>query len=520
MRTATLTAALTSATLATAAWASPTLVFNTDTTRSNTTDTVAGTGTIDLSAGAILTLGDTGSAPSPDYYWDGGTGAGGQKTQWNVNDGGIYVSADAELNNNEAKGAFLADKIINADQFVVWGDSGGSDYIEFEDGFNADLGAAAGGAGPTNIQGGLSTIRVNDTIYRTHASANLPSVWKHTQDNQGGGTAVTHHGLIFFEDGDAAQNPAGNSAVWEVRSNSQMYDGGINWSGDWELDVAAGLTLINDTTFEQNLGPHVGFGDSRNTVVGSTVTKTGTGTLMIARGGIQHYAPGAALDIQQGTVEFNSNPTQTDPTFYSTSAAGQNLDVQVSNGAAAKFHSYTWPYATNWWEASDTRVDNQHEIEALTSSGTVTLGGLSGYTPRGVDLETDLAVPETAGMSDAFLEIADDATFTGTSLIEIYLSAADAADDFQVDVGGTLSQGGLLSILDTGDLAVGDYDLFDASTFSGAFSLQLPGYITGSYNDTTGVLSITQVIPEPASAALVAAGLGLVLLRRRSPRGV
>jgi hypothetical protein len=292
-----------------------------------------------------------------------------------------------------------------------------------------------------------------------------------------------------------------------------MYDGGINWAGNWTLDVDAGLAVVSDTTYEQNLGPHVGFGDGRSTTSGSTLTKVGDGALVIARGGIQHYAPGALMDVQEGAVEFNSDPTPNgQPTYYATSAAGQNLEIDVATDAAVAFRSYTWPYSTNWWTGSSYGTDNRHRIKSLSSDGAVVLGGLSPYTPRGVDLDTDLDVPETAGLSDAFLEISDSATFNG--IVQILLDASDSVDDYQVDVDGLLSQNGALEILNAGALDVGTYDLFDANSFSGSFSLLLPTGYFGSYNNSNGVLTITQV-PEPATLMLLALAMGAILALRR-----
>lgn len=492
--------------------ASPTVVVNSNTTRTGT-DYVVGTGTLTINNGAHLQLGNPSSGGTPDYYWDGGTSAGGQKSYWSLQDGSILLTADAQLNNNEAKGSQYPNVILNADTFVVYGNAGGSDYIEFAEGFNADLGFynGSGGTGPTNIQGGLSTIRINDTIYRTHATENLPSVWKHTQDNQPSGTfAETHHGLIYFEDG-SSYNPSGNSAKWEVRTNTQMYDGGINYSGNWTLDVETDIQLINDTTYEQNLGPHVSFGDSRSMTTGSTVTKIGDGDFVLARGAVQGYAPGAKFDVQEGSVEFNSNPTQHYPTFYTTMSSGQFLQIDVAAGAEVIMNSYTWPESDNWWNTHpyrisnytgplDIREDNLYEIESLESDGLFKLGGLSSYTPRGVDLNTPLSIPETASESDAILKISGNATFQSNSELVVVLGAGSEAAAYQIEVGGTASLDGNVDVeTEAGyvPLPGTSFTLIDANSRTGTFDnatiSDVAGY-AGLWMDVTytgGLVEVT-----------------------------
>jgi len=501
---------------------SPDIVVNQNTLRSGT-DTVVGTGTISVSGQSTLTLGGS----SQPYYWDGGTQAGGQKSFWEIEQGSsILLSGDAELNNNEAIGAVAPGKIINADRFTVYGQG----LLEFDAAFNADLGGSRGSgiAGPTNIHGGLSTIRLNDLTWRTHASQNLPSVWKHTGDRQSPGNySVTHHGLIFFEEDDVgSHNSAGLNPTWEVRTSTQIYDGGINWGGDWTLDVASGINLISDTTYEQELGPHVGFGDSRSVQTGSTVTKSGEGGLILARGAIQHYAPGSVMAVNEGSVEFNSNPTQNPATngnfgvtFYATSASGQHLALTVADGASVEFRSYTWPFSENWWvseeEGSSTPHgnDSQHQIWSLESSGKVEIGGLSDYVPRGVDLDTPLTIQETALANSAYLEIAEGFILTSSSTLSLHLGADDIAKEFKISIGGVFAQNGILEILDQG-LIPGTYDLFDANSFSGNFSVILPQGYSGSYNSLTGELSLS-AIPEPTSIVLVLTAAALVILLRR-----
>jgi hypothetical protein len=282
----------------------------------------------------------------------------------------------------------------------------------------------------------------------------------------------------------------------------------------------------------------VGFG-TRPGYAGTTLTKTGDGALVIARGGIQGYSADTTIDIQQGRVEFNSNENTHYANYYldadlrhgRPSVTGQYLTVQVADGAEVAFHAYTYPIDENWWNGGDYGPDSMHEIEQLDAAGTVRLGGL--WTPSDdawdqayYDLfESGMASPtgdgpslepETALARQARLDVAGDLTLHATSALEIVLGADSALDPWQVTVGGTLTQAGELVIIDDGTLGVGEFNLFDAGAFAGDFdALVLPAGWTGTYSPIDGELSITAV-PEPGAMSLLAiGGLGALLRRRR-----
>ncbi len=404
-----------------------------------------------------------------------------------VNNGKVVLGAPAQINNQWSD-------LIRAQSFSFISDGTGT--MEAEAGYNADLGSQG------DPQGGLSTLSVKGGTYITNASQNLPTVWKYTTDKTGS-QHETHHGLLVFN-----RNAAGDASTWKVRSNSQMYDGGIYWYESWTLDVAAGLEIVSDTAYEQGVvGPHVGFGTRRGADAAATVAKLGDGTLVIGRGAPQGYRPDTTLDVQAGSVEFNSDPTQEDANYYLSTESGQNLAVQVADGAAVEFHSYTWPLDENWWTGESYGTDNLHRIVSLDAAGRVKLGGVDKRDWNGT------IGPETAGAAEAMLQISGDATLSDTALFEIVLGAASSAKAVQAEIGGVFSQDGALAVLDDGTLAPGSYNLFDAESFAGDFDQLLfpTSAYQGSYNPADGVLTITQV-PEPVLIALAPA---LVFFRRR-----
>ncbi|MFW5839574.1 MAG: PEP-CTERM sorting domain-containing protein [Planctomycetota bacterium] len=440
-----------------------------------------GTGTLDV-FGAQLTIGSK---------WE--SGYSGAKTFWNLYNGAsILLNSSARINNNQSD-------LINARDFVVAGDG----TFELLAGYNADLGSEV------NPVGGLSTLVVADgATYVTNANQNLPSIWKYTMDktNQ---KHKTHHGLLTFK------NTNGSSPTWQVRNESVVYDGGISWDGAWTLDIADGLSVLSDTAYEQSVvGPHVHFGTYRGATAGAVLTKIGQGELIIARGGIQGYIDGDRMDIQAGTVEFNSDPGQPDQHYYTNAASGQNLEILVADGAAVKFHSYTWPYDTNWAASQygtpsvdDYGTDNTHRIKSITAGGYILVGGLT-------QTQANNLPAETAAANDAKLYVKQDVALTASAVLEIVLGADDLSDDFQVLIDGMFSQNGTLKITNAGNLGVGQYDLFDAGTFTGSFAVVDLGGFVGAYDNTTGVLDI-QAIPEPATMGLLAGGCLYVIHRRR-----
>jgi len=393
---------------------------------------------------AIVNVSGTGTVWTMDSVWS--NGFSGSKSTWNITDGAtILVTSNAWINNN------MAD-LINARPFGVVGTNTG-EVIEFAEDFNADLGSAA------QPVGGLSTLNLANATMITHHTRNLPSIWKYIP-----GPLLSHHGLIVFSTGP---NPR-----WNVRTNSQQYQGGVYWKYDWTLDVADGLTLeMADTASERAIGADVGFGPYTGTT-GTTLTKLGAGTL--ALNGDTGWQSNSTVAVVEGAVVVrNHDPAAQFAAGY-MNRSGQCLTLDISVGAAAAILQNE---ATDEWG-----------IETVHNAGQFTVG-------------------------EGALDLAGDWLAETTSTNVLTLSVADKLRT-KVTVAGTLRQAGVLAILGPGTLALGEYDLFDASEFAGSFTLALPDGYAGLYDSSTGVLTLT-IIPEPSSALLVLAGLALLLAGRR-----
>lgn len=218
------------------------------------------------------------------------------------------------------------DDLINARPFSLEGDgTNEEEVVELDELFNADhMGY------PSNwIAKGWSTVMLGNITYISHASRNLPTVNK-----KSGSASHTHHGLIVFT------NPSGDNpwqyAKWIVRTNPQEYDGGINWDESWTLVTEKSLTFNGEYIAGK---AHVSFG-SRG-ADGAAITKQGADSLVVE--GIQAYAPGTAMIVQEGDVIFHTDPATQGTNYlnWPCSNPGPYLELSVSNGAGVEFRAAT-----------------------------------------------------------------------------------------------------------------------------------------------------------------------------------
>ncbi|MCX5654104.1 MAG: PEP-CTERM sorting domain-containing protein, partial [Planctomycetota bacterium] len=140
-----------------------------------------------------------------------------------------------------------------------------------------------------------------------------------------------------------------------------------------------------------------------------------------------------------------------------------------------------------------------------TGTGTVYIEGdlRPGHSPGAVTFEGDLVLG------------------SGAHLVAELAGTTPAAQYDQVSVGGLAALDGTLDVVLLGGFspAYGDtFNLFDFGDFAGSFdAVNLPALGGGLAWDASGLYSTgsIQVMPEPATLALVGLGLAASLLRRR-----
>lgn len=234
---------------------------------------------------------------------------GGNRAYINALEGAVFIfGPDAVVNNQ------LPD--WNARDFRLLGDGTGG--FQFDPAFDADMGGTE-----TNPVGGFSVFRMIDTTITTHASRNLPQIWK------GAAGGIKHHGGLKVWGGD--------TAVWRVAGEPQYFDGGVAWISDWVLDTQADLTHTEEGRFETNLDD--GWGPNWGNTDNTTLRKTGPARLILR--GNHAYTPGSRYIIDEGVIEFHSNPDYSGDHPNPDAHVGPYLSLHLeANGQAAFFPEF------------------------------------------------------------------------------------------------------------------------------------------------------------------------------------
>jgi autotransporter-associated beta strand protein len=162
---------------------------------------------------------------------------------------------------------------------------------------------------------------------------------------------------------------------------------------------------------------------------------------------------------------------------------------------------------------------------ALTTgrlAGTGTLNRITNINSNGVLTPGDPAGASSKGT----LIFGDNLTLAGSTLLELFSGTADDSDKVSVAAAKTLGFGGSLTVAQVGSwtfAADQSWDLFDFSLKSGTFgsNLNLPTLPSDLEWDTSalessGVISVVTLVPEPTSVAMLALGAVGALRRRRA----
>jgi len=400
-----------------------------------------------------------------------------------VTGGRIVIDESAELD--------LINNAYFTRQFWVYGD--GTGVLELDEDFVAD--ATQGGT----VEEGIGAIRLGRATLLTHHTQSLS---EHVRPNPIEGPGINGH-MVFTEQA---------GGVWHAATNAQTYRGGVWIEQDMTIRTDSDLTHVgvlnrwNDFTMHgawQTLNPNV------------TVTKTGPASLLLA--GEQAYQSGATLDVQQGTVDF-----QTDAVggTIKTGTAGRFLTVNVADEAAVNFGAplvrlREMAIADGATVAFGDGARIELTGNATIGASTLDLAALAGGSTRvygtNIDLITAAAVNGMFASIDGVglgngrawaITYADDRVTATIALPgDANLDGVVDATDLDGLVAGWQSAGGW---------ATGD---FDGSGFVDGVDL---GLLASFWQRSTVTPGQVNHVPEPAAGLPLALIASRLLLRREA----
>jgi autotransporter-associated beta strand protein len=315
----------------------------------------------------------------------------------------------------------------------------------------------------------------------------------------------------------------------EIGAGSVNVDGGSTTTGqESRFDVGSGGLKLTSGTINLNSGPSAITAGSLGSIVNLNGDVTSTGTSKFARLNSAQLAPKARIDL--GGLERTFDVTGT------LDIGGPGAPVEIANGSLTKTGTGSLVLAGNNTYFGETKINAGKLILTGALSGTTQInvaagatfdvsGVTSGYNLNfgqtlmgdGTIVGNVVANGNISPGNNAFgiLHFGGALTLTGTADFEVGSAGPAILSDLAV-VGTNLVYGGTLSVLATGQpLQMGEvFNLFDANTFSGAFStFLLPPLDPGLFWNTSmlPVDGTISVVPEPNSCVAAAWGLALML---------
>ncbi len=311
------------------------------------------------------------------------------------------------------------------------------------------------------------------------------------------GTTKVNGGVLVLGNSLALQNSAiDTSGAGKIALSgiTTATFGGLSGSTRLDSVINSGYTS-NVTAITLNTGTGKSYsytGIIANGATGMSLTKTGTGSQTL--GGINTYT--GATTISAGTLILAANGSI-------SSSSGINLGTSDSQGTL-DVTSKTGGYTIG---ASQTL--SGYGSVLLASGKTLTVNGnlAPGNSPGIVTIGGSLSL---ASSSTTTMELVSSALGAGSGFDQIALSGT----------GLSLTYGGALVIDVSLATQVGSYQLFTGfSSQTGTFSSITfsQAEAAGTFDYSTGVLTLTTV-PEPGTVALLSLSLlGLLVFRRRNP---
>lgn len=421
-------------------------------------------------------------------------------------------------------------------------DGAGSEWYLPETGIG--IGSTSGGAGSLTVSnGGKVTLGLRgiglystDGLLVTGAGSKVEmlSTDPYNQFYVGGsgsvvGGATVSAGGVFNTVGDnkigyflgqqGQVKVTGEGSQWNVRGSLIL--GSSSGTGTVTVEDG-GLLSVSAMTSATGTGDGVlSLGASPQS--SNPGTPASTGTLNIGSGGaagrlnvteVNGYSGSSNPNLvpAKATLVFNHNASS----YAFTNSAGNGIlisgSTKVRNVAGTTVLSTPSTY-TGGTEVTGGKLVVNNTTGSATGTGQVTIdvgGALGGSGFIGGD--TFVAGTLAPGNSPGTLTFAQDLTLASSAVTLVELASGALYD--RIVVGGELTFGGTLQIEvgDDFDPAGGQFQLFEAGTYSGNFdSVVFGGGYTGTFDVLTGTLTI---VPETGSGVLVMLGIACLTLRR------
>ncbi len=362
----------------------------------------------------------------------------------------------------------------------------------------------SGGSSTAEFAGAIGTIRIT----RTHTIGTA----HFTTDFTSGSFSVRDGGSLSLING--VKNDSAAVPHFSIEDGFVFFTGTAPTLGNASFTIASAGTL---KLFTDN---HPNGSAARINLTGGSVTPNNTvdaGTVSLGE------VKGTSGNITLGHAALTVGALGTDATYAGTlSAAGALTKVGGGTWTLTAANSYTGPTSIT---AGAIKIGNTSG--SVFGSGDVTIG--SGGTLTGAGSFTGSLVNEglyAPGNSPALTTLSAFSQ-AATGILEMEIASLTRGTGYDaLDVTGLLEFGGTLRLLLLDGFtpeAGQSFDLFDASTMTGAFStLDLPTLMTGLEWDTSGLytagtLAITtaSAIPEPSTYAAIFGSVALVLAVRR-----